>query len=54
MHKSLKHEIWSSTALGNQRLDKAFRESATRGPIYLFFSVNASGHFCGVAQMLTQ
>jgi len=23
------------------------------GPIFLFFSVNASGHFCGMAQMLT-
>ncbi|KAG8788503.1 hypothetical protein FRC15_003830 [Serendipita sp. 397] len=53
VHKSLKHEIWSSTDPGNKRLDKAFRESAGRGPIYLFFSVNASGHFCGMAEMLT-
>lgn len=34
-------------------MDKAFRERASKGPIYLFFSVNASGHFCGMAQMLT-
>lgn len=40
MHKSLKHEIWSSTTYGNQRLDKAFAEA--RGPVYLFFSVNGS------------
>ncbi|EPQ28660.1 uncharacterized protein PFL1_03963 [Pseudozyma flocculosa PF-1] len=53
VHKSLKYEIWASTDKGNQRLDKAFRESAHTGPIYLFFSVNASGHFCGMAQMLT-
>ncbi|KAF8329972.1 YT521-B-like domain-containing protein [Cantharellus anzutake] len=53
VHKSLKYEIWSSTDPGNKRLDKAFRENAGRGPIYLFFSVNASGHFCGVAEMLT-
>ncbi|KAN0061790.1 hypothetical protein ACQY0O_005783 [Thecaphora frezii] len=53
VHKSLKYEIWASTDKGNQRLDKAFRESAHSGPIYLFFSVNASGHFCGMAQMLT-
>ncbi|TIC01193.1 YTH-domain-containing protein [Wallemia mellicola] len=53
VHKSLKYNIWASTELGNQRLDRAFNESANRGPIYLFFSVNASGHFCGMAQMLT-
>ncbi|KAH9928210.1 YT521-B-like domain-containing protein [Fomitopsis serialis] len=53
VHKSLKYEIWSSTDPGNKRLDKAFKENAGRGPIYLFFSVNASGHFCGMAEMLT-
>jgi hypothetical protein len=53
VQKSLKHEIWSSTVLGNTRLDTAFRESADQMPIYLFFSVNGSRHFCGVAQMLT-
>nr|XP_019011532.1 uncharacterized protein I206_03632 [Kwoniella pini CBS 10737]OCF50313.1 hypothetical protein I206_03632 [Kwoniella pini CBS 10737] len=53
VQKSLKHEIWSSTVLGNKRLDNAFRESSDTGPIYLLFSVNGSRHFCGVAQMLT-
>lgn len=53
VQKSLKHEIWSSTVLGNKRLDAAFRESAEKMPLYLFFSVNGSRHFCGVAQMLT-
>ncbi|KAF5349468.1 hypothetical protein D9757_012438 [Collybiopsis confluens] len=53
VHKSLKYEIWSSTDPGNKRLDKAFKENTGRGPIYLFFSVNASGHFCGMAEMLT-
>lgn len=53
MQKSLKHEIWSSTVLGNKRLDTAFREFSKTGPIYLFFSVNGSRHFCGVAEMLT-
>lgn len=38
--QSLKYEIWASTDLGNKRLDRAFRESADKGPIYLFFSVN--------------
>lgn len=54
MQKSLKHEIWSSTVLGNRRLNNAFKESADKGPIYLFFSVNGSRHFCGVAEMLTE
>lgn len=53
VHKSLKYEIWSSTDPGNKRLDKAFKETNGRGPVYLFFSVNASGHFCGMAEMLT-
>lgn len=53
VHKSLKFDIWASTEIGNRRLDKAFRESSDKGPIYLFFSVNASGHFCGMAEMLT-
>jgi len=53
VHKSLKYEIWSSTDPGNKRLDKAFKDCAGRGRIFLFFSVNASGHFCGVAEMLT-
>jgi len=53
VHKSIKYEIWSSTDPGNKRLDKAFRETNGRGPIYLFFSVNTSGHFCGMAEMLT-
>jgi len=35
-------------------LDQAFRErEKENGVIYLFFSVNSSGHFCGVAQMIT-
>jgi len=53
VHKAIKYNIWASTDSGNRRLDAAFKESGTKGPIYLFFSVNASGQFCGMAQMLT-
>ncbi|CAG8742729.1 16992_t:CDS:2, partial [Gigaspora margarita] len=53
VYKSIKYDIWRSTDIGNRRLDKAFRDNEDKGPIYLFFSVNASGHFCGVAKMLT-
>ena len=53
MHKSIKYGIWSSTDSGNRKLDAAFRETFDRGPIYLFFSVNASGQFSGMAQMVS-
>ena len=46
-----RYGVWASTDAGNKRLDAAFRESGLRGPIFLFFSVNASGQFSGVAQM---
>ena len=51
VHKSIKYNIWASTDQGNRRLDKAFQELAGRGPLYLFFSVNGSGYFVGMAQM---
>lgn len=52
IHRSIKYEIWCSTEHGNKRLDTAFRDAQHEGGrIYLLFSVNSSGHFCGVAQM---
>eukprot|EP00245_Coleochaete_scutata_P007626 TRINITY_DN2311_c0_g1_i1.p1 TRINITY_DN2311_c0_g1~~TRINITY_DN2311_c0_g1_i1.p1 ORF type:complete len:672 (+),score=147.37 TRINITY_DN2311_c0_g1_i1:398-2413(+) len=58
VHKSIKYNVWASTANGNRRLDQAFREAAEEAgadpegcPLYLLFSVNASGQFCGVAEM---
>ena len=50
---SVKNSIWCSTIRGNERLDRAFKSQAG-SPIYLFYSVNNTGNFCGVAQMLTQ
>lgn len=54
VHKSIKFNVWTSTKHGNDRLNRAFLESSTKGPIYLLFSVNGSGHFCGVAQMISE
>uniref|UniRef100_A0A7S0JCS6 YTH domain-containing protein n=1 Tax=Calcidiscus leptoporus TaxID=127549 RepID=A0A7S0JCS6_9EUKA len=51
VHKSIKYGVWASTDTGNRRLDAAYRDSCNKGPIYLFFSVNASGQFSGMAQM---
>ncbi|XP_033163628.1 YTH domain-containing family protein [Drosophila mauritiana] len=54
IHRSIKYEIWCSTDHGNKRLDDAFKERHEEGGnIMLFFSVNGSGHFCGMAQMMT-
>jgi len=51
IHRSIKYGIWCSTEYGNKRLDAAYREQEGVGPLYLFFSVNGSGHFCGMAEM---
>ena len=53
VHRSIKYAIWCSTEHGNKRLDSAFRERDSRGPVFLFFSVNGSGHFCGMAEMMS-
>ncbi|KAD6794886.1 hypothetical protein E3N88_05782 [Mikania micrantha] len=55
VHKSVKYSVWASTPLGNRKLEAAYKEakeSGTTCPVMLFFSVNASGQFCGVAEMV--
>ncbi|KAK4839343.1 hypothetical protein QYF36_021214 [Acer negundo] len=59
IHKSIKYNVWASTPNGNKRLDSAYEDAqdkmAAKGskcPVFLFFSVNASGQFCGVAEMI--
>ncbi|XP_073283514.1 uncharacterized protein [Primulina huaijiensis] len=58
VHKSMKYNVWSSTPNGNKKLNSAYEDTRriaagdSRGcPVFLFFSVNASGQFCGVAEM---
>ena len=53
IHKALQHNIWSSTTLGNARLNAAYT-SQPKHAIYLFFSVNGSGHFCAMAEMVSE
>ncbi|KAM9583331.1 YTH domain-containing family protein 1-like [Trichechus inunguis] len=48
---SIKYSIWCSMEHGNKHLDGAFRSLGSKGPVFLLFSVNRSGHFCGVAEM---
>lgn len=54
VHKSIKYGVWASTPNGNRKLDVAYREAKEKQticPVFLFFSVNASAQFCGVAEM---
>ncbi|RWS30012.1 YTH domain family protein 1-like protein [Leptotrombidium deliense] len=53
IHRSIKYSIWCSTEHGNKRLDAAFKSQEGKGNVYLFYSVNGSGHFCGMAQMVS-
>ncbi|XVF28145.1 hypothetical protein REPUB_Repub15cG0004100 [Reevesia pubescens] len=60
VHKSIKYNVWSSTPHGNKKLEYVFEDAQkiiaagrpSGCPIFLFFSVNASGQFCGVAEMI--
>lgn len=55
VHKSIKYNVWASTPHGNKKLDAAYHEAKEiKGncPVFLLFSVNASGQFCGVAEMI--
>ncbi|CAH8386403.1 unnamed protein product [Eruca vesicaria subsp. sativa] len=55
VHRSIKYNVWASTPHGNKKLDIAYRDAEKMGgncPIFLLFSVNASGQFCGVAEMV--
>ncbi|KAI5956502.1 hypothetical protein KGF54_000977 [Candida jiufengensis] len=56
VNASFTHNIWTSTELGNKRLDRAFKELQTsnsqiKGKVFLLFSVNSSGKFCGISEM---
>lgn len=57
VNASFVHNIWTSTELGNKRLDKAYNELVSTGnpnidgKIFLFFLVNSLGKFCGIAEM---
>ncbi|CAL9184333.1 unnamed protein product [Musa hybrid cultivar] len=58
VHKSVKYNVWASTPNGNKKLDAVFWDAerlmkkGSKCPIFLFFSVNASGQFVGLAEMI--
>lgn len=58
VHRAVKYKVWCSTFHGNKRLQNAWEkeerfknQGKPFGDIFLFFSVNGSGYFCGVARM---
>jgi len=52
VHKSIKYGVWSSSKNGNLTLNNAFNMAKEKnGDVYLFFSCNGSGRFCGLARM---
>ncbi|TVU41585.1 hypothetical protein EJB05_15172 [Eragrostis curvula] len=55
VHKSIKYNVWASTPNGNKKLDAAYQEAKEKSndaSVFLFFSVNASGQFVGLAEMV--
>ena len=54
VHKSIKYNVWSSSKNGNLTLSNAFNLTKDKnGEVYLFFSCNGSGRYCGIARMKT-
>lgn len=58
LHRAIKYGVWCSTKTGNTKLDIAYRElnkvlspNQEPGRLFLFFSVNGSGFFAGIAEM---
>nr|TKV90900.1 hypothetical protein SEVIR_9G058700v2 [Setaria viridis] len=55
VHKSIKYNVWASTPSGNKKLDAAYveaKEKSSSSPVFLLFSVNTSGQFVGLAEMV--
>ncbi|KAE9445354.1 hypothetical protein C3L33_22748, partial [Rhododendron williamsianum] len=53
VHKSIKYSVWASIPLGNKKLAAAYHEAKEMKdhcPVFMLFSVNSSGKFCGVAE----
>ena len=52
VHKSIKYNVWSSSKDGNLTLSNAFRiTEENKGNVYLFYSCNGRGRYCGIARM---
>lgn len=55
VHKSIKYGVWASTPNGNKKLEAGYQDAQEKSdgcPVFLFFSVNTSGQFVGLAEMV--
>ncbi|WVZ24027.1 hypothetical protein V8G54_002571 [Vigna mungo] len=55
IHKSIKYNVWANTQNGNKKLDAAYQEAQQKPggcPVFLFFLVNTTGQFVGLAKMI--
>lgn len=55
VHKSIKYSVWASTPNGNKKLAAGYQEAQEKSggcPVFLLFSVNTSGQFVGLAEMV--
>ncbi|QEU63011.1 Pho92 [Kluyveromyces lactis] len=48
---ALQNSVWSSTRKGNRRIEREYHSLAPGAKLFLLFSVNKSGKFCGIAEM---
>lgn len=53
VHRAVKRNKWMTTPLSQARIDAAYQQTPRDKDIYLFFSVNGSSQFCGVARVLS-
>lgn len=53
VHKSVKYGIWTSSFEGNKTLNRIFKETSGKIPVYLFFSVINSGMLVGCGEMIS-
>lgn len=55
IYRLIKYFVWISIEYGNRRLNDVFKEQqGSKFLIYLFFSVNGSGYFCGIVMMISE
>jgi len=55
IHKSIKYGVWSSTREGNKKLTNAYIDCKKKNSdVFLFFSMNGSGRFVGIARMISE
>ena len=53
VHRAVKRGKWMTFPSSQARIDAAYQQASRDKDVYLFFSVNGSSQFCGVARVLS-